>query len=98
MPPGISTSDFYYILPELVLTAGALLVLIADVALPRSSRGMLSWITMAVIAATLVSLAPFIDRLQTSVDRVVVRINPDYRAPAVAGLAPGGVDQAGGSR
>jgi NADH-quinone oxidoreductase subunit N len=61
MPPGISTSDFYYILPELVLTAGALLVLIADVALPRSSRGMLSWITMAVIAATLVSLTPFID-------------------------------------
>ena len=61
MPPGISTSDFYYILPELVLTAGALLVLIADVALPRSSRGMLSWITMAVIAATFVSLTPFID-------------------------------------
>ena len=24
---------------------------------------------------------PFIDRLQTSVDRVVVRINPEYRAP-----------------
>ena len=35
---GISTSDFYYILPELVLTAGALLVLIADVLLPRGSR------------------------------------------------------------
>jgi NADH-quinone oxidoreductase subunit M len=29
---------------------------------------------------------PFIDRLQTSVDRVVVRINPEYRAQAaVAG-------------
>jgi NADH-quinone oxidoreductase subunit M len=41
---------------------------------------------------------PFIDRLQTSVDRVVVRINPDYRAPAVAGLAPGPADQAGGPR
>ena len=27
MPAGLSTSDFYYILPELVLTAGALLVL-----------------------------------------------------------------------
>ena len=38
MPPGISLSDFYYILPELVLTAGALLVLIADVLLPRGSR------------------------------------------------------------
>src|SRR5919107_1092103 len=31
MPPGISTSDFYYILPELVITGGALLVLVADV-------------------------------------------------------------------
>src|SRR4051812_352725 len=61
MPPGISTSDFYYILPELVLTAGALLVLIADVALPRSARGLLTWITMAVIAATLASLTPFVD-------------------------------------
>ena len=33
MPAGISLSDFYYILPELVLTAGALLVLVADVLL-----------------------------------------------------------------
>ena len=31
---------------------------------------------------------PFIDRLQTSVDRVVVRVNPEYRAPVhVAGAA-----------
>ncbi|HEY3043742.1 MAG TPA: NADH-quinone oxidoreductase subunit N [Vicinamibacterales bacterium] len=62
MPPGISTSDFYYILPELVLTAGALLVLIADVALPRSSRtshGVLAWLTLAVIGVTLASLVPF---------------------------------------
>ena len=36
MPPGhLRSSDFYYILPELVLTAGALLVLIVDVLLPR---------------------------------------------------------------
>ena len=27
MPPGIALSDFYYILPEMVLTAGALIVL-----------------------------------------------------------------------
>ena len=62
MPPGISASDFYYILPELVLTSGALLVLITDVALPRSSRtshGALAWLTLAVIGATLVSLVPF---------------------------------------
>jgi NADH-quinone oxidoreductase subunit N len=59
MPPGISASDFYYILPELVLTAGALLVLIVDVALPRSSRAALAWVTMGVIVATLAALVPF---------------------------------------
>src|SRR2546425_1090852 len=55
MPPGISASDFYYILPELVLTAGALFVLIADVAIPRENRGALGWVTLLVIGATFVS-------------------------------------------
>ncbi|HEY7172251.1 MAG TPA: NADH-quinone oxidoreductase subunit N [Vicinamibacterales bacterium] len=58
MPPGVSLSDFYYILPELVLTAGALILLIVDVLLPRGSRA-LTWVTIAVLAATLLSLAPF---------------------------------------
>jgi NADH-quinone oxidoreductase subunit N len=58
MPPGISLSDFYYLLPELVLTAGALLVLVADVLLPRGSRGLV-WLTVGVLGATLVSLLPF---------------------------------------
>ena len=59
MPPGITVGDFYYILPELVLTAGALVVLIADVLLPRRSGGWLAWITLIVIGATLASLVPF---------------------------------------
>src|SRR3954465_9520982 len=58
MPPGVSLSDFYYILPEIVLTAGALLLLVADVLLPRGSRA-LTWVTMAVLLATAVSLVPF---------------------------------------
>jgi NADH-quinone oxidoreductase subunit N len=58
MPAGISLSDFYYILPELVLTAGALVVLVADVLLPRGSR-LLAGIAVLALAATLVSLAPF---------------------------------------
>src|SRR5688572_15655068 len=65
MPPGISPSDFYYILPEIVITVGAVLVLIVDVALSkpgeRTPRTVLAWVTMAVIAATTVSLTPFID-------------------------------------
>src|ERR1041384_2739882 len=66
MPAGISTSDFYYILPELVLTGGALVVLIADVLLPKDSRAALAWVTMIVIAATFASLIPF-ERTQVEV-------------------------------
>src|SRR6185295_9173487 len=58
LPAGISSSDFYYILPELVLTAGALLVLIADVLLPRGSK-LMPVITLLAIGATLASLVPF---------------------------------------
>ncbi len=59
MPAGVSLSDFYYILPELVLTGGALLVLIADVLLPKGSRGALAWVTLLALAATAASLMPF---------------------------------------
>ncbi len=59
MPTGIALSDFYYILPELVLTGGALLVLVADVLVPPARRGVLAWLTIAVLGATLASLVPF---------------------------------------
>ena len=57
MPAGVSLNDFLLIRPELVLTAGALLVLIADVLLPRGSKA-LSWITLGVIGATFAALGP----------------------------------------
>jgi NADH-quinone oxidoreductase subunit N len=59
MPAGFSVADFYYILPELVLTAGALAVLIADVLLPRGRSGVLAWVALLALGATLLSLAPF---------------------------------------
>jgi NADH-quinone oxidoreductase subunit N len=58
MPAGMSTADFYYILPELVLTVGALVVLISDVLLPRGSKTLV-WITMGALVATMLSLLPF---------------------------------------
>jgi NADH-quinone oxidoreductase subunit N len=58
MPAGISLSDFYYILPELVLTAGALAVLVADVWLPRGSRA-LPTVAILALLATMASLVPF---------------------------------------
>ena len=61
MPAGLPPnflSDFYFILPELILTAGSLVILIADVLLPRRSRALL-WVTVAVLVGTLLSLLPF---------------------------------------
>jgi NADH-quinone oxidoreductase subunit N len=55
---GFAAGDFYYLLPEIVLTLGALMVLVADVLLPRGSRA-LSWLTVGVLVATLASLLPF---------------------------------------
>ena len=60
MPAGMSLSDFYYILPELVLTAGALLVLVTDVLLPPRSGRALAWLSVGVLGATLASLTPFV--------------------------------------
>ena len=60
MPPGVSFDDFLYIAPELVLTAGALATLVADVLLPRRSGTALAWVTLLVIGATLASLVPFV--------------------------------------
>jgi NADH-quinone oxidoreductase subunit N len=59
MPAGVALSDFYYILPEIVLTAGALIVLVADVLLPRAWKGALGWLALLAIGATLLSLLPF---------------------------------------
>ena len=46
---GSSASDFYYLLPELVLTVGALLVLGADLVLPRARQSVLAALTLAVL-------------------------------------------------
>jgi NADH-quinone oxidoreductase subunit N len=61
MPPGISLSDFGYIRPELVLTGGSLVVLVADVLLPRRSGNALAWLTLLVLGATAAALVPFVN-------------------------------------
>ena len=46
MPAGINLSDFYYLLPEIVLTTGALLLLLVDLMTPRDKQSILAWVTM----------------------------------------------------
>jgi NADH-quinone oxidoreductase subunit N len=61
MPPGISARDFFYILPELVLAGGALVLLVADVLVPRSRQNLLAVVTLVVLAATAVAMIPVAD-------------------------------------
>jgi len=58
VPAGINLSDFYYLLPEIVLTIGALLLLLADLLVPRDKQSILAWVTLAVLGATAIALVP----------------------------------------
>ena len=67
MPAGINLSDFYYLLPEIVLTTGALLLLLADLMTPRDKQSILAWVTLGVLGATAMALIPVADaNLQVS--------------------------------
>ena len=75
MPPGINLSDFYYLMPEIVLTTGALLLLLADLMTPRDKQSILAWVTLGVLGATAVALIPVADaNLQVSRGLVAVAI------------------------
>jgi NADH-quinone oxidoreductase subunit N len=57
MPPGMSAADFWYILPEMVLAFGAMLVLLADVYVARERRSLVTGLSVLVLAATAVAVA-----------------------------------------
>jgi NADH-quinone oxidoreductase subunit N len=57
MPAGYSSAEFVYLLPELVLTAGALLVLMADAFLSRDQRGVVIGLSLVVLLAAGAAMA-----------------------------------------
>jgi len=61
MPAGLSLSDFYYLLPEIVLTIGALVLLLADLMVPRDRQSVLAWVTLGILGATAAALIPVAD-------------------------------------
>ncbi len=73
MPAGFSGLDFYYILPELVLTGGALLVLLLSVIVPRRDSVLLG-VTLATLAATAVALSSFVG-VDTTASRGLLAID-----------------------
>ncbi len=61
MPEGLSARDFYYLLPELVLTGGSLALLGADALLRGAHRRLLTWVTLLTLLGTAAALLPFAD-------------------------------------
>ena len=58
MPAGFTAADFYYLLPEILLTAGALLVLVVDLLAPRRDSAVVGT-ALAVLAASGVAVLAF---------------------------------------
>lgn len=56
MPPGLSTADLFNILPEIVLALGAMLVLMADLFVPRERRNTVTLLSVGVLVATAAGL------------------------------------------
>ena len=59
MPAGLSIDDFYYVLPEIVLTFGALVLLIVDLILPKRDGAVfgVAIVTLLATAAAVLSFA-----------------------------------------
>ena len=57
MPPGFSSADVYYLLPELIVCTGAILVLLSDVVLSPERRARVAWVALLSLGAAAALLA-----------------------------------------
>jgi NADH-quinone oxidoreductase subunit N len=71
MPGGYTFQDFYFLLPEVVLTGGLLVLLVADTVLPRERQSWLAWLAVAILAATGAALLPFLGVSTTTAQRLM---------------------------
>jgi NADH-quinone oxidoreductase subunit N len=71
MPGGYTFQDFYFLLPEVVLTGGLLVLLVVDTILPRERQAWLAWLSMAILAATGLALLPFVGVSTTIAQRLM---------------------------
>ncbi|MFP6571592.1 MAG: hypothetical protein VB674_03160, partial [Vicinamibacterales bacterium] len=58
MPAGLSINDFYYVLPEIVLTFGALVLLVVDLILPKRD-GVVFGVAIVTLLATATAVLSF---------------------------------------
>lgn len=58
MPAGLSINDFYYVLPEIILTFGALVLLVVDLILPKRD-GVVFGVAIVTLLATATAVLSF---------------------------------------
>ena len=58
MPAGLSINDFYYVLPEIILTFGALVLLVVDLILPKRD-GVVFGVAIVTLLATAAAVLSF---------------------------------------
>lgn len=76
MPAGLPATDLYYLLPELVLAAGSLLLLIVDVLAARRRERMRAWLAIGVLAGSAIALfAVHADGVNVTVARGLVAVD-----------------------
>ena len=72
---GFSPSDFTALLPEIVLTVLALVVLLVDAFIPRARHGVIAWITLAGLVLTAATVLPLASGPATTAGRGLVAVD-----------------------
>jgi len=75
MPAWFSLNDLYYILPELVLAGGVLVVLIATALTARPRQAWLSWLGIGVLAASAIAMIAVTPAAPVSVARGLLSVD-----------------------
>jgi NADH-quinone oxidoreductase subunit N len=73
MPPGFSSADFYYLLPELIVTGGALLLLAVDAVWPKRA-GLVLGLSLGTLGLAAAALWP-LSGAQVEVARGLVAVD-----------------------
>jgi NADH-quinone oxidoreductase subunit N len=75
MPSGFSLNDLYYLLPELVLTAGALVSLVLSALTPRRNHRWLPWAGVGVLVVTGLAMIPLAGAPPINVSKGLVAVD-----------------------
>lgn len=75
MPAWFSLNDLYFLLPELVLASGVLVLLVATALTPRRRQGWLSWLALGVLAASAAAVLAVVRPVPVDVAKGLISVD-----------------------